>query len=87
MTFSFFFAAQECKPVKVINRDQWVNLHDFCCTIAPDLSNYDENAACTLFFPFSHVCNEPRRARAAGRVCRVEASAAADDDDHAGRRQ
>ena len=31
---------------KVINKDQWCNVLEFSRTIAPDLSNYDEDGAC-----------------------------------------
>ncbi|KAI8988254.1 potentiating neddylation domain-containing protein [Mycotypha africana] len=34
---------KERKPVKVINRDQWLSFLDF---VQYDLSNYDESSAC-----------------------------------------
>jgi len=36
---------QEKTPVKVINKDQWMNFLEFCEAIAPDMSNYDEMSA------------------------------------------
>eukprot|EP00123_Amoebidium_parasiticum_P009940 comp19791_c0_seq1/m.23752 comp19791_c0_seq1/g.23752 ORF comp19791_c0_seq1/g.23752 comp19791_c0_seq1/m.23752 type:complete len:271 (-) comp19791_c0_seq1:408-1220(-) len=40
-----FVAFLEESNFKVINRDQWMNIFEFSATIAPDLSNYDENGA------------------------------------------
>lgn len=34
--------------VKGITKDQWINIYDFCKTIKPDLSNYDDLSAWPL---------------------------------------
>lgn len=31
---------------KVINKDQWCNILEFCRTVSPDLNNYDVDGAC-----------------------------------------
>jgi len=36
---------QEQKSYKAVNRDQWTSFLEFCKTIEPDLSNYDENGS------------------------------------------
>eukprot|EP00051_Salpingoeca_urceolata_P030201 m.8441 g.8441 ORF g.8441 m.8441 type:complete len:246 (-) comp3233_c0_seq1:81-818(-) len=41
---SFSRFLEQCSA-RVINKDQWVNIHDFYKTVKPDLSNYDENSA------------------------------------------
>ncbi|RCI07055.1 DCN1-like protein 4, partial [Rhizopus stolonifer] len=38
---SFIQFLQEKKPVKVINKDQWSSLLDFCKAVPEDLSQYD----------------------------------------------
>ncbi|UYV65453.1 DCUN1D5 [Cordylochernes scorpioides] len=35
---------------RVINKDQWYNILEFCRTIKPDLQNYDEDGACEYSF-------------------------------------
>lgn len=35
---------------KVINKDQWCNILEFSRTIYNDLSNYDVDGACKIFF-------------------------------------
>jgi len=42
---TFIQFLEERKPVKVINKDQWMNFYEFCSTVSQDLSNYDEMAA------------------------------------------
>ncbi|OBZ81514.1 DCN1-like protein 4 [Choanephora cucurbitarum] len=44
---SFIQFIQETKPVKVINKDQWSSLLDFCKAVPQDLSTYD----CTSSWP------------------------------------
>ena len=34
--------------VKGITKDQWTNILDFCSSISPDLSNYDDMSAWPL---------------------------------------
>ncbi len=41
-----FVLLQQSK-YKVINKDQWCNVLEFSRLIKPDLSNYDEDGACT----------------------------------------
>ncbi|RUS29973.1 Cullin binding-domain-containing protein [Jimgerdemannia flammicorona] len=43
------FLRQDKKPVKVINKDQWLSFHEFSTTVAEDLSNHDDMSACELF--------------------------------------
>ncbi|KAI9271492.1 Cullin binding-domain-containing protein [Phascolomyces articulosus] len=38
------------KPVKVINKDQWSSLLDFCRSVPDDLSNYDSSSSCNYWF-------------------------------------
>ncbi|KAG2218170.1 hypothetical protein INT45_006222 [Circinella minor] len=38
------------KPVKVINKDQWSSLLDFCRSVPDDLSNYDSNSSWPVLF-------------------------------------
>ncbi|KAI9314443.1 Cullin binding-domain-containing protein [Dichotomocladium elegans] len=42
---SFIQFLQEEKPVRVINKDQWSSLFDFCRTVPEDLSNYDSTSS------------------------------------------
>ncbi len=35
---------------KVINKDQWCNVLEFCRTVKSDLSNYDVDGACKLIY-------------------------------------
>ncbi|CDH56648.1 dcn1-like protein 4-like [Lichtheimia corymbifera JMRC:FSU:9682] len=42
---SFIRFLQEEKPVKVINKDQWNSLLDFCRSVPEDLSNYDSTSS------------------------------------------
>ncbi|KAI8390367.1 Cullin binding-domain-containing protein [Blakeslea trispora] len=44
---SFIQFIQQMKPVKVINKDQWSSLLDFCKAVPQDLSTYD----CTSSWP------------------------------------
>jgi len=45
-----FRAFIEQSKYKVINRDQWFNILEFCKTVHIDLSNYDVDGAC------KHTC-------------------------------
>ncbi|EIE81618.1 hypothetical protein RO3G_06323 [Rhizopus delemar RA 99-880] len=45
---SFIQFIEEKKPVKVINKDQWASLLDFCKSIPEDLSGYDAVSSCFL---------------------------------------
>ncbi|KAI8984080.1 Cullin binding-domain-containing protein, partial [Mycotypha africana] len=47
---SFVQFLQEKKPVKVINRDQWSSLLDFCRSIPKDLSTYDTTSSWPVLF-------------------------------------
>jgi len=44
-TEQFIQFLQEKTPVKVVNKDQWMNFFEFCEAVSPDLSNFDENSA------------------------------------------
>jgi DCN1-like protein 4/5 len=47
VSFSKFM--QEAKPVKVINKDQWSSMLDFCTTVAENLEDYDCTSSCKFF--------------------------------------
>lgn len=40
----------ESSKYKVINKDQWCNILEFSRTICSNLSNYDVDGACKLYF-------------------------------------
>ena len=42
---SFLTYLDHQKQYRVINKDQWYNIHEFSHTIKQDLSNYDPNGA------------------------------------------
>ena len=42
-----FVSTLQQSKYKVINKDQWCNILEFSRSILPDLSNYDEDGACT----------------------------------------
>ncbi|RUO96387.1 hypothetical protein BC936DRAFT_142126 [Jimgerdemannia flammicorona] len=44
------FLRQDKKPVKVINKDQWLSFHEFSTTVAEDLSNHDDMSAWPVLF-------------------------------------
>ncbi|KAI8364365.1 Cullin binding-domain-containing protein, partial [Radiomyces spectabilis] len=41
---------QEKKPVRVINRDQWLNFYEFVTTVSDGLQDYDETSAWPVLF-------------------------------------
>ncbi|KAI8983643.1 Cullin binding-domain-containing protein, partial [Pilobolus umbonatus] len=47
---SFIRFIQEVNPVKVINKDQWTSLLDFCRTVPEDLSHYDSTSSWPVLF-------------------------------------
>lgn len=47
---SFTQFIQEKKPVKVINKDQWSSLLDFCKAVPEDLQNYDSTSSWPVLF-------------------------------------
>ncbi|CAO3649368.1 unnamed protein product [Mucor fragilis] len=47
---SFTQFIQEKKPVKVINKDQWSSLLDFCKAVPEDLANYDSSSSWPVLF-------------------------------------
>ncbi|KAI8636909.1 Cullin binding-domain-containing protein, partial [Parasitella parasitica] len=47
---SFVQFVQEKKPVKVINKDQWSSLLDFCKAVPQDLSTYDSTSSWPVLF-------------------------------------
>lgn len=47
---SFIRFLEEKKPVKVINKDQWSSMLDFCRTVPEDLQNYDSTASWPVLF-------------------------------------
>ncbi|EPB87539.1 hypothetical protein HMPREF1544_05630 [Mucor circinelloides 1006PhL] len=47
---SFTQFLQEKKPVKVINKDQWSSLLDFCIAVPEDLANYDSSSSWPVLF-------------------------------------
>jgi hypothetical protein len=49
---ALFFVFQQ-SDYKVINKDQWCNVLEFCRTVKSDLSNYDVDGACKLIDCFS----------------------------------
>ena len=46
-----FFLLQQ-SDYKVINKDQWCNVLEFCRTVKSDLSNYDVDGACKWKYRF-----------------------------------
>lgn len=50
---------------RVINRDQWYNIHEFTQVVKSDLSNYDPNGAWPVlldeFVEWMSVQEEPKR--------------------------
>lgn len=46
---SFNEFMQTKKPVKVVNKDQWSSMLDFCLAVPEDLSNYDSTSSCKSF--------------------------------------
>jgi DCN1-like protein 4/5 len=53
---------QEKTPVKVINKDQWMNFLEFCEAIAIDLSNYDEMSAWPVLLDEYLSCKKEKQA-------------------------
>ncbi|KAI7897623.1 Cullin binding-domain-containing protein, partial [Cokeromyces recurvatus] len=47
---SFIEFIEVIKPVKVINKDQWSSLLDFCKSIPKDLDNYDSTSSWPVLF-------------------------------------
>ncbi|KAJ3085641.1 DCN1-like protein 4 [Quaeritorhiza haematococci] len=47
---TFLEFLEECNPVKVINRDQWMSFLEFSTTVKQDLANYDEMSAWPVLF-------------------------------------
>ncbi|KAI9477902.1 MAG: potentiating neddylation domain-containing protein [Benjaminiella poitrasii] len=46
---SFIEFIEATKPVKVVNKDQWSSLLDFCIAVPKDLENYDSTSSCTVY--------------------------------------
>jgi len=46
--FTTFLKQQD--SYKVMNRDQWVSIYEFCKTVKPDFSNYDDSAHWPVLF-------------------------------------
>ncbi|KAI9356599.1 Cullin binding-domain-containing protein [Pilaira anomala] len=47
---SFVQFLQNSKPVKVINKDQWSSMLDFCKAVPEDLQNYDSTSSWPVLF-------------------------------------
>ncbi|KAG2236955.1 Cullin binding-domain-containing protein [Thamnidium elegans] len=47
---SFIEFVQVVKPVKVINKDQWSSMLDFCKAVPEDLQNYDSTSSWPVLF-------------------------------------
>ncbi|KAG0191022.1 Scaffold-type E3 ligase [Apophysomyces sp. BC1034] len=47
---TFIEFLEEAKPVKVINKDQWSSLFDFCRSVPEDLADYDDTSSWPVLF-------------------------------------